>query len=171
MKDNKEKFASWIIEDAIAKMKKGEMTADNAFCAVKFAAGTESPESQYYLAHFYLEGVGCEKDEDKGVELLRISAEGSWAAAQGELGRRYLKGEGVEQNNEEAVKWLRLAAEQGDSNAANHLVDCYVHGWGVEPDQSEVLKWLGVVAAAKGRNEATKFIEDELFADEDVEII
>ena len=64
---------------------------------------------------------------------------------------------------------MRLAAEQGDSNAANYLVDCYVHGWGVEPDQSEVLKWLGVVAAAKGINEATDFVEDDLFADEGVE--
>ena len=170
MEENKEKIAQLIVEDTIAKMKKGEITSENAFCAVYFAAASENPVAQFFLACFYLEGIGCEINGEKGIELLQKAAAGSWAAAQGELGRRYLKGEGVEQNYKEAVKWLRLAAEQGDSNAANYLVDCYVHGWGVEPDQSEVLKWLEVVSSSKDvMEDADSTEEDFVFSENDLD--
>lgn len=133
-----------LIRNTISEMKKGVVSPQVAFMMIKTAyLAFETPEAEYYLARFLLEGIGVPRDEKEGMQYLIKSAENGWVKAQAELGRCYFVGEGVGQDYTEAVKWLRQAAEKGDSMAANVLVDCYTHGLGVTPDKKEALKWLG----------------------------
>ncbi len=111
-----------LIENALSGLEKGEISPAAAFLAVCFAGMTcPCPEADYHMSRFLFEGIGCPKNAEEGMEMLRRSVDGGWPAAQTELGRRYFEGEGVEQNYAEAVKWFLLAAEQGDKKALDWL--------------------------------------------------
>lgn len=139
-----EEMSQNLIRNTIREMQKGVVSPQVAFMIIKTAnLAFETPEAEYYLARFLLDGIGVPQDEKEGMQYLMRSAENGWVKAQAELGRRYFVGEGVEQDYAEAVKWLRHAAEKGDSIAANVLIDCYTYGLGVTPDKEEALKWLG----------------------------
>lgn len=119
----------------------GEQT--NHVQAVKyyrFAAEHGDPSAQYFLADYYLKGIGVSKDKAKAVEWLRKAAEKGDRLAQCTLGVLYRLGEGVPQDNIEAVKWYRKAAEQEHSTAQNDLGFMYTRGLGVEKNYEEALK-------------------------------
>ena len=163
-----------LIENALSGLEKGEIPPAAAFLAVSFAGMTcPCPEADYHMSRFLFEGIGCPKNAEEGMEMLRRSVDGGWPAAQTELGRRYFEGEGVEQNYAEAVKWFLLAAEQGDTHAANFLVECYMNGLGVEQDDKKALDWLSMIFDAErdyygfDRSED----EDELWPESEAEEI
>lgn len=151
-----------LIENALSGLEKGEIPPAAAFLAVSFAGMTcPCPEADYHMSHFLFEGIGCPKNAEEGMEMLRRSVDGGWPAAQTELGRRYFEGEGVEQDYAEAVKWFLLAAEQGDTHAANFLVECYMNGLGVEQDDKKALDWLGKILDAERDYYGFDMTEDE----------
>jgi hypothetical protein len=151
-----------LIENALSGLEKGEIPPAAAFLAVSFAGMTcPCPEADYHMSRFLFEGIGCPKNAEEGMEMLRRSVDGGWPAAQTELGRRYFEGEGVEQDYAEAVKWFLLAAEQGDTHAANFLVECYMNGLGVEQDDKKALDWLGKILEAERSYYGFDMSEDE----------
>ena len=84
-------------------------------CSGKVAK-EESPESLFELGLNYLKGndsLDIDMDKEKGIVLIRRSAEQGYADAQFNLGLAYYRGEGVSQDYTQAVSWYRKAAEQG----------------------------------------------------------
>ena len=78
----------------------------------------ESPESLFELGLNYLKG---NDSLEKGIALIRRSAEQGYTEAQYNLGRCYYNGEGVSQDYTQAVYWWSKAAEQGNADAIELL--------------------------------------------------
>lgn len=82
----------------------------------------------------YLDGIGVEKDQAKGVKLIKNAADDLVSAvtanteglahAKITLGYCYLTGNGADKNLVEARKWFTLAAKQGDVSAKGLLTVC-----------------------------------------------
>ena len=70
------------------------------------AAAQNDPTGLYELAHCYLGGKGCIRDEKGGLELLERSAEWGNADGQIELAKRSM-------NKKERMVWFSRAAERG----------------------------------------------------------
>ncbi len=99
--------------------------------------------AQLRLGRFYLEGnYEINKDEAKGVEWLKKSAEQGNAEAQELLGKCYMQGTGLDKDEKMAVYWYEKAAEQGRTFSQGELVRCYEQGIGVEINDKIVVKWL-----------------------------
>jgi len=120
----------------------------------------------YNLGLCYLDGVGTEKNYDKGMELLKkakglgcdyastflkherfspalkIKAESGDVGAQISLGHCYSCGQhGVAVDYKEALRWYTKAAEQGDANGQNSLGYFYQEGKGVTKDEKDAARW------------------------------
>lgn len=88
------------------------------------ATKEESPESLFELGLNYLKGndsLGIYMNNEKGIALIRRSAEQGYTEAQYNLGHAYCFGEGVSQDYTQAVYWWRKAAEQGNADAIELL--------------------------------------------------
>ena len=85
------------------------------------------------------EGLGGKKNEEKGLEYLKLAAEKGNSNAQAYLGSYYYRGKGVKQNKEEAVKWFEKSANQGNSFGQSVLGRYYL-----KIDDNEDNKKLGV---------------------------
>ena len=105
------------------------------------------PNAQYVLAHFYLNGIGVEKNKDEAIKWFNSSAKQGFSKAQCDLGI-ILYRDNCWKNEDFSVakKWLDLALEQGDPYAAYVLADMYVSGKGVKVDYEKArnLYALGV---------------------------
>lgn len=137
--------------------------------------------AQYELGYCYFNGIGIDKDIDKGLEWIkkaanqgnkdakdwldysvavnrfREAAEQADASAQYNLGECYAYGRGVDRNHIEAVKWFRKAAEQGHGAAQYKLGCCYLEGDGVEKDIDKGFEWLEK-AANNGNEDAKNYL-------------
>jgi len=90
------------------------------FAAARAAFGAEaadSPVSQFFLALMDLRGEGGRQDMEKGMVLLRESANRGYFAAQYLLGTRYLYGIGVAPDKVQAKRLLADAAARRDYRA------------------------------------------------------
>ena len=91
-------------------------------------------ELKYYetasnLAYAYIEGVGCEKDESKGIELYKLAADNGSGFAAYKLYFCYANGVwGVKKDIEVAKKYLFKAAEYGDAWGCYNLGRHYYLG-------------------------------------------
>lgn len=107
----------------------GSTTPENAFAMLRFAVdGSGDPEAMTALARFYREGIGCERDGGKALDLLRKAAVAGWPEAQYTLGMRYFLGDLVGKDLTESARWLGAAANQEYTLAAVYLGRC-----GVDP--------------------------------------
>jgi len=125
----------------------------------------------YNLGLCYLDGVGTEKNYEKGMELLKkakgmgcdyakeflnherfspqlkAKAESGDVEAQLNLAHCYICGQhGVSIDKKEAVKWYIKAAVQGNAIAQRSLGMSYSNGVGVGKDDKEALKWYAKAA-------------------------
>ena len=108
--------------------------------------------AQMRLGRFYLEGNDeINKDEEKGVEWLKKSAEQGNAEAQELLGNCYMQGTGVDKDEKTAAYWHEKAAEQGRTFSQSELVRCYEQGIGVEINDKIVVKWLEKLTDAESQ--------------------
>jgi len=83
----------------------------------EFNSGVQGgPVGTFFLALMYLHGEGVPRDETRGLELLRSSAEEGYSAAQYLLGQHYLYGRGVSKDKALAASYL-LAASTDDYRA------------------------------------------------------
>lgn len=97
----------------------------------------------YLLGSAYIQGAGVEKDEIKGVELLRESAEAGYPMSEFWYGFMLSRGRGVDAVDwNEAIVWFLKAAKNGHPGAqfsmGEALSSC--HG-GIEPNFEEAAKW------------------------------
>ena len=103
------------------------------------------------LGKIFLNGLGCEKEEEQAQEWFRKAFSAFSAREPGEkkpgylryrIGKLYAFGYGVEQDYETAVEWYEKAAEQGDMSAQEKLIQCYRNGKGVEKDERKAVEWI-----------------------------
>jgi len=76
------------------------------------------PLGTFFLALMYLRGEGVARDEARGLELLRRSADEGYSAAQYLLGQRYLYGLGLPRDKGRAKSYLLAASADGDYRAS-----------------------------------------------------
>jgi len=115
---------------------------------------------QGVIAYCYLSGCGCEKDEDRSLELACESAGRGSRYGQHTLGSLHYDGyAGLVQDYVVAVAFDRLAAAQGLDEAQNDLGYMYKTGEGVATDHAEALRWFQL-SAAQGHPQAFYNIAD-----------
>jgi TPR repeat protein len=68
------------------------------------------------LGNPYIQGLGVHRDQSKGFELCRKSAEHGVPDAETDLGQMYLTGQGVERDPMLAAQWLQKATDSGQGN-------------------------------------------------------
>ena len=109
-----------------------------AWSAVPTAVNDTTPEALYRLGHYYLRGndsLGIYMNKEKGVELIRRSAELGYFLGQFQMAAFYEGGlENLSQDYTQVAYWSRKAAEQGDSWGQCKLGLCYANGQGVSLD-------------------------------------
>lgn len=128
-------------------------------CSGKVAK-EESPESLFELGLNYLRGndsLGIYMNKEKGIALIRRSAEQGNAEAQYCLGDCYANGEGVLQDYAQAVLWGRKAAEQGIAEAQFMLGAFYYAGYSVPQDYTQAVYWWRK-AAEQGHSLAIEWL-------------
>lgn len=112
-------------------------------CSGKVAK-EESPASLFELGLNYLKGndsLDIDMDKEKGIVLIRRSAEQGYADAQFNFGLAYYRGEGVSEDETQAIYWWRKAAEQGYAHAQYGLGEAYNQGKGVPQDYAQAVSW------------------------------
>lgn len=124
--------------------------------------------SQNLLGLWILHGdlpEGVEVDEDP-FELIRLSAEQGFAAAQYNMGVIYENGYmWIVKDAKLAFEWYRKAANQGSAEAMTSVGWCLYKGIGVEPNLSDALSWLRE-AATKGDLHGQLFLAEIYAKDE-----
>ena len=122
----------------------------------------ESPESLFELGLNYLNGrndsLGIYMNKEKGIALIRRSAEQGTVKAQYVLGSCYYKGDGIPMNKPLAVYWYRKAAEQGDAEAQYNLGLAYWLGDGISEDKPQAVYWWSK-AAEQGNADAIELLK------------
>ena len=159
---NQSKAFEYYKESASAGFPEGQSSLGDCFkygcgvaqdCqqAVKWYEKAISPESEgedpsydamHELAELLLDGNGIEKDEKRGVELLKKAAENGLAEAQFMYGSLLINPSAmgvssVAQDVSAGIDMLRKAADQSSGMAECTLARFYVQGVGVEKDLDE----------------------------------
>lgn len=88
--------------------------------------------AQLDMGIWYVNGVGGERDYDKGFEWLRIAAMRGNVVAQNKLAYLYINALGTRPNPVEAAKWYVLSRRAGLQDAG--LEDFYL---GINEDQQK----------------------------------
>lgn len=101
---------------------------NKAFVNWEKSANLKYKDGYTNLAYCYLQGIGCEKDKQKAIELYDKAVEKGSGFSANKLYYSYYNGvDGVKKNNEKAKKYLLKAAELNDPwgcfNLANHYYD------------------------------------------------
>lgn len=91
---------------------------DYATALREFGADMQSgPVGTFFLANMYLHGEGVSKDEVRGLELLRRSADEGYSAAQYLLGQHFLYGRVLPRDKAQAMSYLLAASADDDYRA------------------------------------------------------
>lgn len=87
-------------------------------------------------------GKTIEKNSEKGIRLIRQSAEHGSVKAQKYLGALYYKGDKVKQDYSEAAKYYRMAAASGLPEAQHFYGMMLAKGIGVDKNTNEAMGWI-----------------------------
>ena len=79
----------------------------------RLARDCDLPAAYYTLSKLYAEGVGCKKDFEKSIELIKIAADKNYYWAMCNM--RYRFSEGLEETKERLQKWRKKHNNIGDS--------------------------------------------------------
>ena len=134
------------LADLLFEKSKDEADHKTAFRLYSIADSKGSLYAKACLGYCYCLGKGVSEDKEKGLTLIRVSANAGNAKGQNVMGLCYGKGLGVVQSYEEAVKWYRKSAEQGYARAQYNLGRCYEDGLGAPQCYEEAVKWYSMSA-------------------------
>lgn len=111
--------------------------------------GQGGPVGTFFLALMHLRGEGVARDEARGLELLRSSADEGYSAAQYLLGWRYFYGIGVPRDRGRAMSYLRAAAADDDYRAVVLLKIIGKGSRGEDRDRESVVATVKRMAQSK----------------------
>ncbi|MCR5371251.1 MAG: toll/interleukin-1 receptor domain-containing protein [Clostridium sp.] len=100
------------------------------------------------LGSCWLNGWGCEKNEEEALHWYRKGAEAGDAKCMISLGNCLQFGHGTEENPEEAFSWYLRAAEAGDPYGMVTAGYAYEGGIGTETDPEKAFAWYNRAAEA-----------------------
>ncbi len=126
----------------------------------KEKAETGDAIMQCQYAIFLINGIGVDKDIDKGIELLKAAKAQDCLQAYAYLSNCYFQGIGVEKDEEEALKLAEYAAAKGDTTAQDFLaqfldaLNCTLNDENKSKSAFEKLLWL----AEKGNKKAQYYV-------------
>lgn len=118
-----------------------------------FYYATELGKGFYYLGLCYIDGLGCEKNAERAIELFFDGAEREDIDCLCALGICREFGIGCDIDYEMAVALYTRAADLGNATAINNLGGCYFYGHGVEQNK-EYATELYMQAAELGNSNA-----------------
>lgn len=117
----------------------------------KIAVEKEIDGSYNELANMYLQGQGCDIDEDLACEYLQRGASRNSSSSKIALSNLYLEGKYIEKDEEHAYELLKEAADQHNANAAlKYGKLLYSGNKYIKKDINKAIKYFQI--AAKGRN-------------------
>lgn len=98
-----------------------EPLLEKTFFWYQMAAQTGDFEACVNLAVCYLNGIGIEKNEPKGFEIMKATANAKSPIAQTLTGDLYERGIGVEKDEKKALHFYLLAAKQDEPLAKQKI--------------------------------------------------
>ncbi len=145
--DVEAEFHDSQIQFWICRYYEKEKDWNNSFYWAEKSAAQNNADGIARLGSHYLNGNGCDKDEQKAYELAKKSADQESSWGYNALGFIYGYGYcGMNKNTEEAIKLYKLSAEQGNEVAQCNLGMMYKTGEGVTQDYELAVKWLKLSA-------------------------
>lgn len=131
--------------------------ADDGFKWLTKAADYEESydDAVSLLGQCYLNGDGCEKNEQLGIQLLSALADRNSSYecyASNAIGQYYFK----EEKAAKAAPWLHRAADKGDIDASTALALMYIYGMGVLSSTEDSFKYAK--QSADGGNDMGKYL-------------
>jgi TPR repeat protein len=134
----------------------GDLTAEGVARAWAWIPDPPSPEAKpedlLSLAMHRLNGVGVERDLQKGIELLHRAANRGDPDAAYLIARLYEEGVGTPADPTGAVEWLERAAEFGHPEAQYRLGLAYYRGEGRGLNTVAGVRWLKAAAESGNAN-------------------
>ncbi len=94
---------------------------EKTFFWYQSAADTGDFEARVNLAVCYLNGIGIEKNEAKGFEIMKSAADAKSPIAQTLTGDLYERGIGTEKDEKQALHYYFLASKQGEPMAKRKI--------------------------------------------------
>lgn len=123
---------------------------DYAAALREFGSGVQNgPVSTFFLALMYLRGEGVTRDEARGLELLRGSADEGYSAAQYLLGLRYFYGLGLPRDKKQAMSYLLAASADNDYRAVVFLKSIATGSRGEKRDHENIVATVKRKARSK----------------------
>jgi len=108
----------------------------------KLSAGQHHPGGENHLAFCYLRGKGVEKDEQRGLELMREAADQGHAFSMAHLADLYARGIGEPRDeNDRTIALLLRAANLGLTRAYDSLSLRYRQGLGTDQNLISAAHW------------------------------
>ncbi|HEX9596242.1 MAG TPA: tetratricopeptide repeat protein, partial [Anaerolineales bacterium] len=111
-----------------------------------------------YLTGEYRDGSPVEKNHEKALKWIRLSAEGGYSYAQFHIGGMYQQGIGVAKDDVLAAKWFLEAAKTGNIKARTNIAGLYYEGTGIKQDFEKAYAWASL-AAYKGNENAKTLVQ------------
>jgi TPR repeat protein len=119
-----------------------EKNLETAVACFRRAIDLGSSRAKLNLGKRLLAGEGVTPDPQRGLQLMRESANAGDTAAIYEVGEVYYHGRGgIAEDAHEAVRWYRRGAESGHAASQWSLGVCLEDGFGVEADESAAVGW------------------------------
>jgi TPR repeat protein len=111
-------------------------------------ANNGNSHAKYWQGYYLLEGINGETDKEKGISLLKESADEGIKEAQFRYAFILKDKEPFDKN--EFVKYLTLAAENGLDSARYNLGDLYINGkLEIDKNEEKGLRYLRLAAYNK----------------------
>lgn len=116
--------------------------------AKAYAEGYREPWVVYGLGWLTLHGVGGDRSETEGHDLILAAARDGYAGAMYHAGWNFEEGRGAQRDYETARRWYERAAAAGNAEAMTRLANLYYKGRGVRQDFGEAYRHYRQAAAA-----------------------
>ena len=101
-----------------------------------------NPSAQNLVGGAYLEGLGVERDCQKGLKLVSTAANGGYARAQYVMGRFTSTGTCTAKDDVIAFSWFKKSADQYDPDAEFMVGYFYWVGRAVPANSIEAYRWF-----------------------------
>jgi TPR repeat protein len=150
--------------EALARLnlQNGSDAGENTATEIKKAALKGAPEAQCQMGVIYLQGIGVDRDDQKGFEWMKKAALSGFGPAQLNLAKLYEQGRGVGRNSSESVQMLEKALGNNQPEAGYLLGLRYYYGHGVDQSLEEAkINWqkaarLGDVSSKEALEKASE---------------
>ena len=130
---------------------------NEAFKLYSIKAKNDDTSALNALSYLYFNGLGTQKNEQKGIELLERSADANNKNAEYDLGMMYLIGSHVNKNHAKAFDYLTEASQHGHLDAKFNLSLMYYNGDATDSNITKTLELLES-ASSQGHTDSIKNI-------------